>query len=399
MSPAMISRILVRLAVIGAVVALRMPADAFADSAAGAATSAAANSAAQPRALPRIARLDNQRITVSGVSSGAAMAVQLGVAYSGRVSGVGIIGGPPYLCADGSLLRAFNTCLIFGGAWLDRLTGSTPTGAGCQPREGRPLDLPGMIEATRGLEKRKAIDPIAGIAGQKVWEFRGRCDEVVGNNASVALAGFYRQFGAELRAATRPDVGHTLPTDKPDQGPCNAEDKDYISSCNFDAVGEMLHHLLPGAPAARAPAGGEWLRFDQAAYVEGGQDADRRVKSISMAREGRLFVPAICAARSCTVHVALHGCQQGIDDAVFENFVRQSGYAEWANSIGLVVLFPRVTALDKFDSLIYRVGNPQGCWDWWGYTNASFGDALRYASRDAPQMRAIMSTVGALAGP
>ena len=64
-----------------------------------------------------------------------------------------------------------------------------------------------------------------------------------------------------------------------------------------------------------------------------------------------------------------------------------------------MVLFPRVTALDSFDRMIYRVVNPQGCWDWWGYTNEPFGDALRYASRDAPQMRAIMSMVRALVGP
>lgn len=393
------SRALFRLAVVGAFASLQMSADAFAEPVTNSAANSAPNSLADPRALPRIALVDGQRITVSGVSAGAAMAVQLGVAYSARVSGVGIIAGPPYLCADGSLLQAFNTCLIVGGTWLDRWTGSTSTAAGCQPREGKPLDLPAMVAATRSLEQRKAIDPTAGLAGQKVWEFRGRCDEVVGNNASLALAGFYHQFGAQLRATTRPDVGHTLPTDKPDQGPCNAEDKDFISSCNFDAAGEMLRHLLPGASAVRAPAGGDWLRFDQAAYVEGGQGADRRVKAISMAREGRLFVPAICASRSCRIHVALHGCQQGIDDAVFDNFARQSGYAEWASSIGLVVLFPRVTALDSFDRMIYRVVNPQGCWDWWGYTNEPFGDALRYASRDAPQMRAIMSMVRALVGP
>ena len=231
-----------------------------------------------------------------------------------------------------------------------------------------------------------------------MWEFRGRCDALVGGNASLAQAAFYRHFGADLQARTLADTGHTLPTDKPNQGACKVADSDYVSSCNFDAVGEMLRHLIPAAPASRVPAKGEWLRFDQSRYVDGTQSADRRLKSVSMAQEGRVYVPAICATQACRLHVALHGCQQGIDDAVFDNYVREAGYAEWASSIGLVVLFPRVTALKAFDRSFDAVGNPQGCWDWWGYTNSGFGDSLRYATRNAPQMQAIMRMVGALGG-
>ena len=353
---------------------------------------------AEPPALPRIARLDGTRITVSGLSSGAAMAVQLGVAYSARVSGVGIIAGPPYLCAGGSLFRAINTCLLLGRATLDRWTGGATDPAACEPRPGKPLDVQGMIEDTVDLAGRGKIDPLAGIAGQKVAEFRGRCDAMVGSSASSAQAAYYRHFGADFQSQTRADISHTMPTDKPDQGDCKNPDKDFVSSCNFDAVGEMLHHLIPGAPAGRSPVMGEWLRFDQARYVDSTQDAEKRLQDISLAREGQVFVPAICVSQPCRLHVALHGCLQGIEDGVFDNFVRQSGYAEWASSIGLVVLFPRVTALKAFDRGFDLIGNPAGCWDWWGYTNSGFGNALNYATRDAPQMRAIMTMVGALAG-
>lgn len=358
----------------------------------------AADAVGELPALPRIARLDNTRITVSGLSSGAAMALQIGVAYSSRVSGVGIIAGPPYLCAGGSLLKAYNTCLLLGRAQVDKWIGAASSGAGCEPREGKPLDVQTMIDDTVSLASRGAIDPLAGVAGQKVWEFRGRCDTVVGSNAAAAQAAFYRHFGADFQSRTRADTGHTLPTDKPDQGACAVADEDYVSSCNFDAVGEMLRHIITGVPAGRSPPNGEWLRFDQSHYIDGAESVANRLNAISMARDGRMFVPAICATGPCRLHVALHGCRQGVDDAVFDNFVRQSGYAEWAGSIGLVVLFPRVTALKAFDRSFDAVGNPQGCWDWWGYTNSGFGDSLRYATRDAPQMRAIMKMVGALAG-
>lgn len=357
-----------------------------------------ANALGQPQGLPRVARLDVSHVTVSGLSSGAAMAVQIGVAYSSRVSGVGIIAGPPYLCAEGSVFNAFNTCLLLGGAQLEKWTGTAPASASCEPREGKPLDVPNLIDDTVALARRGVIDPVAGISAQRVWEFRGRCDAVVGSNASVAQAAYYRHFGADFQSRTQAGTSHTLPTDKPDQGACNAEDKDYVSSCNFDAVGEMLRHILPAASAHRVPVKGDWLHFDQARYVAGRQSADKRLKAVSMAREGQVFVPAICATQPCRVHVALHGCLQGIDDAVFDNFVRESGYAEWASSLGLVVLFPRVTALKAFERYFDAVGNPAGCWDWWGYTNSGIGSFRRYATHEAPQMQAIVKMVDSLSG-
>jgi len=114
---------------------------------------------AEPQALPRIAHLDGTRITISGLSSGAAMAVQLGVAYSARVSGVGIIAGPPYLCARGSIFRAINTCLLLGRAIFDKWTGSASDPAACEPRAGKPLDVQGMIDDTVDLANRGMIDP------------------------------------------------------------------------------------------------------------------------------------------------------------------------------------------------------------------------------------------------
>ena len=48
---------------------------------------------------------------ISGVSSGAAMAVQYAVAHSQSVVGVGSIAGPAWGCADGSLSQAMNNCM------------------------------------------------------------------------------------------------------------------------------------------------------------------------------------------------------------------------------------------------------------------------------------------------
>src|SRR5205823_12068015 len=49
-------------------------------------------------------------VTASGVSSGGFMAVQLHVAHSATVAGVGVIAGGPYYCAQGSMFTALYNC-------------------------------------------------------------------------------------------------------------------------------------------------------------------------------------------------------------------------------------------------------------------------------------------------
>src|SRR5215469_2829678 len=50
-------------------------------------------------------------LSISGVSSGAAMAVQYAVAHSKSVVGVGAIAAPAWGCADGCLSKALNNCM------------------------------------------------------------------------------------------------------------------------------------------------------------------------------------------------------------------------------------------------------------------------------------------------
>lgn len=55
--------------------------------------------------------VDQSKISVSGISSGAAMATQMHVAYSSVFSGVGLVAGNPYWCAQGSTIAATGTCM------------------------------------------------------------------------------------------------------------------------------------------------------------------------------------------------------------------------------------------------------------------------------------------------
>src|SRR5215210_2036101 len=72
-------------------------------------SSLAAGARAQ-EALPAIGA-SRDDTTVSGISSGAFMAVQFQVAFSGEVAGLGAVAGGPYLCAEGSVSIALGRCM------------------------------------------------------------------------------------------------------------------------------------------------------------------------------------------------------------------------------------------------------------------------------------------------
>ncbi|MEE4174798.1 MAG: PHB depolymerase family esterase, partial [Xanthomonadales bacterium] len=60
------------------------------------------------RPLPHV---NGKGVTVSGISSGGAMAQQLQFAYADRFQGAGIIAGVPFGCAEGDLGLALGRCV------------------------------------------------------------------------------------------------------------------------------------------------------------------------------------------------------------------------------------------------------------------------------------------------
>ncbi len=93
-----------------------------------------------------------------------------------------------------------------------------------------------------------------------------------------------------------------------------------------------------------------------------------------MSVKGMLYVPDDCRRQmGCRVHIAFHGCGQN-RASVGDTFITDAGYLAWADTNRLVVLFPQVAQ---------NALNPQGCWDWWGYTGRD------YLTRQAPQIVAV----------
>jgi len=305
--------------------------------------------------LPQLV-IEPRALTVSGVSSGGYMATQFQLSFSSLVRGIGVFAAGPWDCARGSLTRAFGDCL------------------------GRPDSAPdaaGLVALARAAAAAGRIDPLQSLADARVWVFHGTRDATVAPAVTRALADFYRDFVAQanLRYLDAFAVGHGIPTEAAG-GSCDATASPYLYACHYDAVGDMLGFLYGSTAAAPAGAAGTLDAFDQSPYDPSG----------SLAARGYLYVPRACSGRQpCRLHVAFHGCRQGAE-FVGEAFVRDAGYNRWADAHRLVVLYPQA----RRSALLPL--NPEGCWDWWGYTDEN------YATQSGRQVAAVRAMVRALAG-
>jgi len=63
-------------------------------------------------------------------------------------------------------------------------------------------------------------------------------------------------------------------------------------------------------------------------------------------------------------------------------YVRNAGYNRWADTNRIIVLYPQATTSS---------GNPNGCWDWWGY------DDPNYAVKSGRQMAAVKQMIDRIA--
>ncbi len=312
--------------------------------------------AAPAERLPALA-LDPAQTTVSGISSGAYMAVQLHVAHSRDIVGVGAFAGGPFGCAEGDLDRARFSCM-----------------------EGEP-DAARSVRVTREWARADRIDPVANLGRARAWLFSGYNDGVVRRPVTDALAHYYREFlpqGAVFYQTGLP-AGHAQVTLDHGAG-CRVTGGEFIVDCDYDGAGQLLQFLYGALrPMRQGALEGDLRSFDQAEFVDGS------LRAAGMAREGYVFVPDACArGRRCRLHVAFHGCQQHAG-RIGDAFVRNAGYNRWADTNGIVVLYPQTAATWSFPF------NPKGCWDWWGFT----GDA--YATRDGVQVRAVKRMLERLA--
>ncbi len=322
---------------------------------------------------------DIKESSISGISSGAFVAVQFGVSWSSIVKGVGVIAGGPYYCAQGTAIDGLL------GNFGPGLTATGP----CM--KGPPPDLEPLFEKTNEWARNGDIDNPHNIANQRIYIFAGYNDSIVNPRVGDAAYRFYMHYlggrnNGDMFYQSAIGAGHSQVT--VDYGlPCNKNEGDFIDHCKYDQAGIILQHIYGALnPKNRGTLSGRLIAFDQRELTSPESPA-----SYSMADTGYVYVPASCAAQQpCRVHIALHGCKQNFE-TIQDHYIQHAGYNEWADTNRVIILYPQTIvgnpATDAFTPL-----NPFGCWDWWGYTN------FNYAVKAGRQISTIKAMLDRLTG-
>lgn len=321
----------------------------------------AAPVAAQDIALKKY-KIDSDHISVSGISSGGALTVQLHIAYSSIFKrGVGIVAAPPYFCGEGDMMTALSNCV--------------------QPSDDKKINTAAFIEKAKAWSGQ-SIDDVGNLADSKVYIFSGAKDATIKGAVVAENRAFYSNFTAEKNIVYKNDIpaAHAMVVDT-GKVACDAFEEPYINNCNFDLPGTMLKwihgDLKPRVPSIPA----NLIKFSQDEFRGKTRDSDA-FDSTAWA-----YVPGACkSGEECKLHIALHGCQQG-QGFVGDKYVRNAGYNEWAEANNIVVLYPQVGPSGQLGT---PTQNPLGCWDWWGYSGTD------YALRNGAQVSAIKKMIDRL---
>ena len=297
--------------------------------------------------LPAL-NIDTTQTTVSGLSAGGYMAVQLHVAYSATFKkGAGVVAGGPFYCAQGSVVTATGACM------------GSPAG----------ISVNSLVTNTNNWGSQGLIDPVANLQSSKLYLFSGTLDSAVKPGVMDALKTYYNSFVPAANVVYKKDIAaeHAMITD--DYGSaCSVKATPYINDCNFDVAGAILAQLYGGLNPrnANALAAGNFVQFNQSQFITGH----------GMATTGWAYVPAACTTGTqCRLHVVLHGCKQNETD-VQQQYVKNTGYNRWGDTNNIVMLYPQTSTAAT-----------NSCWDWWGY------DSANYAKKSGPQMLAIKAMV------
>lgn len=333
--------------------------------------------------------------SVSGLSSGAFMTVQLHLAHSASFMGVGIIAGGPYRCVESFRAAAF----LAEDAYIQnaQYICMSPLMPQTAPSADR------LVELARNTAQAGLIDPLHHLAAHRVYIFTGTEDRVVYSEVVERTRAFYRQLGVPFEHILyRNDVpaGHAIITDNPEDSPLAANQPPYINQGGFMQSHEILNHIHGPLKPPAERLSGRLLRFDQSEFF------DEQPRA-SMSRFAYAYVPrAVEDGAPARVHIALHGCKQGYNYIDYVNgrpdiqggppygnrYITTTGYNHLADSNDIIVLYPQAEGTDDG-----ATQNPDGCWDWWGYTSED-PEQPDYYSKNAIQIRAIHRMLSRLGG-
>ena len=174
------------------------------------------------------------------------MAVQMHVAYSSIMQGIGIIAGVTYDCANSALpsasARLAQGLLCMGGS----------------------IDYSGVSLARTDIAASNGyIDSTTNCARQKVWLFSGYNDGAVRRGAMNAVEKYYDNYvnpgkinSGNLFYQTDNHAPHALVTNDYG-GACLDFNDEFINNCQYDARSLFMEHIYGylNPPGSGGPSG------------------------------------------------------------------------------------------------------------------------------------------------
>lgn len=290
-----------------------------------------------------------KRVTVSGISAGGFMANQMHIAHSSLIDGAAMLASGPFFCSRGNVLSALGECM------------------------NRPHNIPNgssFFNMAKNFEDLGLIDSLSNLKDDKVFILSGKFDQTVMPEVVDENVNFYLSAGLEdesIRYISKFPVGHALPT--LDYGnSCQTPSRSpWVSACGYDSAGDLLEHLFGELNKPAKLILKNFFQFNQPT-------------AHSMNDKGYAYIPNACQrGQSCKLHVSFHGCRQTIS-LIGETYFKNTGLNEWAEANNIVVVYPQVE-VDEW------LGNPRGCWDWWGYSG------LNFATKDGAQISAVKKII------
>lgn len=129
-------------------------------------------------------------ITVSGISSGGAMATQMHIAFSKDISGCGILAGPPYYC--GSSLLTTSLCMTGPASFVS---------------------VSALEWKINYYKSNKDIDDPSNIVNDPVYVFSGKYDKVAYPGVVKLNEQLYSRLGAKVKTNFDMPAHHGFPTE------------------------------------------------------------------------------------------------------------------------------------------------------------------------------------------
>lgn len=265
----------------------------------------------------------------SGVSSGAFMAVQLGIVHSKKFKKIGVFSGGPYFCSLGSATQALSVCM----------------------KNPKKTDFQTMDKELKKYENGYLIDSLYHLQKSFFYIVHGKKDPVILSESATNLSSQLGKYKTPHKLEFIENLGHGL-SQKNVGSECDKTQIPWVNNCMESSI-EKFFSLTSMEKQKSPSTEGQW-------YYLSNNSQYTHLNWFS--KYTYVFVPQRCETQQCSAHLALHGCLQS-PEFVKNDFYTQSGYIEASKVHNVIMIFPDIKKSKE---------NPNGCWDWYGYTDKFF---------------------------